>query len=300
MPAEVVSSEEMLRRLIAFDTTSHLSNMALIDYVREYLEGHGVASHLSFDDDGKKANLLATIGPNVEGGYVLSGHTDVVPVEGQPWDTDPFTLTERDGKLFARGTCDMKGFIAIALAMVPEFKAKATKRPIHFAFTYDEEVGCYGVQRLIPSSSSCCPSPARHRRRANGDEGRQRPQGRPFLRHHGDRQGRPFEPAADRLQRHRVRAEIVRFIYAMAHELRDNADPACLFVPPYTTFNIGTITGGTAGNIIPASAASAGTSGSCRPTTRPRSRRASTISSPTRSCRGCAASSRAPRSRRRA
>ncbi len=252
MSAEVVSSEEMLRRLIAFDTTSSLSNMALIDYVRGYLDGHGIASHLTFDDDGKKANLLATIGPNVEGGYVLSGHTDVVPVEGQPWSSDPFTLTERDGKLYARGTCDMKGFIAIALALVPEFKAKATRRPIHLALTYDEEVGCYGVQRLIPQLMSIIPKPQlvivgepTEMKVANAHKG--------VHSYVTTVTGKDAHSSQPQIGCSAVEygAEIVRFIYAMAHELRDNADPSCLFVPPYTTFNIGTISGGTAGNIIP-------------------------------------------------
>lgn len=252
MPAETVTSEEMLRRLIAFDTTSSRSNMALIDYVREYLEGHGIASHLTYDDDGKKANLLATIGPNVAGGYVLSGHTDVVPVEGQPWATDPFTLAERDGKLYARGTCDMKGFIAIALALVPEFKAKATKRPIHLALTYDEEVGCYGVQRLIPQLLSIIPKPQlvivgepTEMKVANGHKGVHS-----YVTTVTGKDAHSSQPqiACSAIE---YGAEIVRFIYSMAHELRDNADPSCLFVPPYTTFNIGTITGGTAGNIIP-------------------------------------------------
>ena len=122
MAGETVDSVEMLRRLVAFDTTSRNSNLALIDYVRDYLKGHGVESKLVPSEDGKKANLFATVGPMVKDGVVLSGHTDVVPVDGQPWDTDPWTLTEKpDGNLYGRGTCDMKGFIAACLSHVPAF-----------------------------------------------------------------------------------------------------------------------------------------------------------------------------------
>ena len=120
MAGEIVDSVEMLRRLVAFDTTSRNSNLALIDYVQGYLKGHGVASKLVPSDDGTKANLFATVGPMAKDGVVLSGHTDVVPVDGQPWDTDPWTLALKDGKYHGRGTCDMKAFYAIALAMLPQ------------------------------------------------------------------------------------------------------------------------------------------------------------------------------------
>ena len=135
MAGETVNSIEMLRRLVAFDTTSRNSNLALIEYVQSYLKGHGVESKLVPNEDGSKANLFATVGPNVPGGVVLSGHTDVVPVDGQPWVTDPWTLTLKDGKYYGRGTCDMKGFTAAALAMAPRFAAAGLARPLHFALT---------------------------------------------------------------------------------------------------------------------------------------------------------------------
>ena len=140
---------DILERLVAFDTTSHLSNLALIEWVEGYLADHGVAARRIASDDGRKANLLATIGPAVKGGVVLSGHTDVVPVDGQPWTSDPFTLVQRDGRLYGRGSADMKGFIALALAAVPELKAAPLRRPAHLAFSYDEEIGCLGAPRLI-------------------------------------------------------------------------------------------------------------------------------------------------------
>ena len=150
----------ILERLVAFDTTSHLSNLALIDWVQGYLADHGVSARRIASDDGKKANLLATIGPAVEGGVVLSGHTDVVPVQGQPWTSDPFALTRRGERLFGRGTCDMKGFLALSLAAVPDILAGHVKRPAHLAFSYDEEIGCFGAPRMIEVIARELPAPA--------------------------------------------------------------------------------------------------------------------------------------------
>ena len=147
MPSQ--ASLDMIRRLIGHDTTSRLSNLALIEEVRAYLDGLGVASTLVHDETGTKANLYATIGPESRSGICLSGHTDVVPIDGQTWSSDPFQLEEREGKLFGRGTCDMKSFIAVALAFAPRMVAARLKTPIHFALSYDEEVGCIGVRRLI-------------------------------------------------------------------------------------------------------------------------------------------------------
>jgi len=139
----------MIDRLIAFDTTSRNSNLELIHYVRDYLAGLGVESHLTYDDEGRKANLYATLGPTDRGGIALSGHTDVVPVDGQNWSGDPWTVRERDGRLYGRGTSDMKSFIAIALAYAPRFLERRLTRPIHYCLTFDEEVGCLGVPHLI-------------------------------------------------------------------------------------------------------------------------------------------------------
>ncbi|MBV9990634.1 MAG: acetylornithine deacetylase [Alphaproteobacteria bacterium] len=138
-----------LKRLIAFDTTSRLSNLALIDDVQAMLEAAGARCRRSYNAEKTKANLFATFGPEGDGGYVLSGHTDVVPVDGQDWSSDPFRAEVRGDKLYGRGACDMKGFVACALALVPEIAAAKLKRPIHLALSYDEEVGCAGVPRLI-------------------------------------------------------------------------------------------------------------------------------------------------------
>ncbi len=151
---------EMLQKLVAFPTVSDVSNLELIDFVEDYLAGHGVRSHRVYDATGEKANLYAVIGPDVEGGVVLSGHTDVVPVKGQPWDSDPFTVTEKDGRLYGRGTCDMKGFDALALALVPDMLKADMKRPIQIALSYDEEVGCLGAPFMISDMVASLPRAA--------------------------------------------------------------------------------------------------------------------------------------------
>jgi len=144
-----IVSREWIRTLIGFDTTSRDSNLDLIHHVQGYLADLGVESALTFDDTKEKANLYATLGPKDRPGILLSGHTDVVPVDGQAWDSDPFTVVEKNGLLHGRGTCDMKSFIAICLAYAPKFLERGLETPIHFAFSYDEEVGCIGVRRLI-------------------------------------------------------------------------------------------------------------------------------------------------------
>lgn len=145
----MLSSRDILARLIAFDTVSRNSNLALIKYIQDYLAGLGVDSELFFDEAGGKANLFATLGPRDRGGVCLSGHTDVVPVDGQNWSVPPFELTENDGRLYGRGTADMKGYIACVLAAVPAFLAQPLRVPLHLAFSYDEEVGCLGVRSLL-------------------------------------------------------------------------------------------------------------------------------------------------------
>ena len=139
MPDKQYSSIELIKKLVSFDTTSRASNLALIDFVVDYLSTLGIDSHLIHDESGEKANLYATIGPRDVPGIVLSGHTDVVPVDGQAWDSDPFEVVEKENRLFGRGTSDMKSFIAIALAMAPKFANTKLKTPIHFALSFDEE-----------------------------------------------------------------------------------------------------------------------------------------------------------------
>src|SRR5579864_280971 len=144
-----MSALELVKQLIAFDTTSRGSNLALIDFAQELLHGAGARCRRTMDAGGKKANLFATLGPDSKGGTVLSGHTDVVPVDGQEWSSDPFQPEIRGDKLFGRGACDMKGFIGVALSLLPQIAAAKLAHPIHLALSYDEEVGCTGVRGLL-------------------------------------------------------------------------------------------------------------------------------------------------------
>ncbi|WP_028357425.1 acetylornithine deacetylase [Brackiella oedipodis] len=147
-----MSQREWLKKLVGFDTTSRNSNLALIAEVQNYLDSFGIKHWLSKNPEGNKANLFATLPAHdghTEGGVILSGHTDVVPVDNQDWHSDPFVLTEKDGLLYGRGTCDMKGYLATALSLVPEFLAHKRHKPLHFAFSYDEEVGCMGAPVML-------------------------------------------------------------------------------------------------------------------------------------------------------
>ena len=252
MSGEIVDPVEMLRRLVAFDTTSRNSNLALIEYVQKYLEGHGVASKLVPSDDGKKANLFATVGPSVKDGIVLSGHTDVVPVDGQPWVTDPWTLTLKDdGKYYGRGTCDMKAFYAIGLAMVPEFQKARLKKPIHFALSYDEEVGCIGAHALAQRMAGEIPKP------------RAIIIGEPTMMTvvHAHKGAQVYVTKFTGFEAHssmthlgvsaiHFAGEFVHYLNTVGDELEAKAPKNSEFMPPMATFNVGTIVGGTAGNIL--------------------------------------------------
>ena len=154
------SPKEMLAQLVGFPTVSSDSNLSLLAFVTEHLAAHGIEATLVPDAGGEKANLYATIGPDAPGGVVLSGHTDVVPVLDQAWTSDPFTMTERDGRLYGRGTADMKAFAAIALSLLPEMMAAGLKRPIHLALSYDEEVGCLGAPSMIAEMARRIAPPA--------------------------------------------------------------------------------------------------------------------------------------------
>jgi acetylornithine deacetylase len=250
--AQALSVTEILRTLVGFDTVSAKSNLALIDWVADYLSGCGIACRLTHDPTRSKANLFGTIGPaEAGGGVILSGHTDVVPVEGQPWDSDPFTLLEKDDRLYGRGSADMKGFIAIALSLVPELVARPLTRPLHLALSFDEEVGCLGVPYLIADLPQ---GPARPRLAIIGE-----PTSMQVANAHKGVQGFTTEvtgraahsSAPDRGLNAIIAAlEIIQFIDALAAEAHEKADPANGFEPPYTTFNIGTIAGGVALNVV--------------------------------------------------
>ena len=159
MNGPTTTPEDLLAQLVAFDTTSHKSNLALIAFVEDYLRGHNIKSTRIPSPEGDKACLFATIGPEDVAGVALSGHTDVVPVDGQAWDSDPFALRIADDRYYGRGTADMKGFLACVLASVPDYKNRRLKTPIHIAFSYDEEIGCLGVRPMIAEFGQSIPLP---------------------------------------------------------------------------------------------------------------------------------------------
>ncbi len=251
MSARLSESVALLERLIAYPTVSADSNLALIAELAQRLETCGAWVELFSDRTGRKANLFASIGPDVPGGIVLSGHTDVVPVADQDWSSDPFTLRETDGLLYGRGSCDMKGFIAAATVMAQDFAQADLRRPVHFAFTYDEEVGCLGARALVPElerrglrpamaiigeptsmrviegHKGCCEYTVRF----SGLEG------------HGSSPERGVNAAE-------YAARYVTRLIELRQALMLRAPDPSRFDPPWTTLNIGRISGGVAHNVI--------------------------------------------------
>jgi acetylornithine deacetylase len=252
MANTTLKSLEMLRRLIGYDTTSRDSNLALIDYVRGYLSDLGVPSELVHDETGKKANLYATLGPSDRAGVCLSGHTDVVPVDGQAWDTNPFELTEKNGRLYGRGTSDMKTWLAVALTYAPAFLERGPETPIHLAFSYDEEVGCIGVRRLIATLKD---RPLRPLMCIVGE-----PTEMKVVRAHKGKHSyrcrvRGFESHSALTPRGvnaiEYAAAVIVKLRAMANRKRDGGPFDREFDVPYTTVHTGVIRGGTQLNIVP-------------------------------------------------
>jgi len=253
LTGQIYTPAEMIARLVGFDTTSRNSNLELMAFVKDYLDGHGVAYSLVPSEDGSKTSLFATIGPRESGGGIaLSGHTDCVPVDGQAWTSDPFTVVERDGRLYGRGTCDMKGFVAISLAMVPEFLKQPLATPIHLALSYDEEVGCTGVRPMIAELGDRLPKPKivivgepSDMAVANAHK--------TICAYETEVTG--HEAHSSQIQQGAnailAAADLIGEITRMREEAIAAGDPSGLFDPPYTTIHIGQISGGTAHNIVP-------------------------------------------------
>ena len=248
-----MNARQLMDRLISFPTVSRDSNLDLIDFVEGYLGDHGISATRVYNDDGTKASLYAHVGPQVDGGVVLSGHTDVVPVDGQAWDTDPFTVTEKDGKLFGRGTCDMKGFDALAVSALVAASKADLKRPLQLALSYDEEVGCLGAPPMIdhmiasdmPRASTVLVGEPSMMQVVTGHKG-----------------GFGFQFHFQGFEVHSSIAYQGVSAIMMAAKLIDwsngvNAESAtatpneinAVFDPPYTSLHVGTIKGGTANNI---------------------------------------------------
>lgn len=246
------SAIEILARLISFDTTSHKSNRTLIAYVEAYLAAQGVASALVPTADGEKASLFATIGPQGTPGIGLSGHTDVVPADSSAWSGDPFTLRGENGRLFGRGTADMKGYLACVMAMVPEFKRRRLKVPVHLLFSYDEETGCTGVRPMIAELGSRLQKP---RAVIVGEptsmavvDAHKGP-----VRWQAEISGRAAHSSMAHLGVNAisVAARLIGKLGEIQAEL-EALPPDPRFTPPYPTLQVTEITGGIATNIVPA------------------------------------------------
>jgi acetylornithine deacetylase len=250
------ASRAMIERLISFNTVSRDSNLGLIEWVRDYLQRFGAKTRLTHDASGKKANLFATLGDSNKPGLILSGHTDVVPVDGQDWNTDPFVATERDGKLFARGSADMKGFIGIVLTQAPKFVAALNENrldaPLHYALSYDEEVGCLGVRGLIRDLEE-------NGIRAAGCVVGEPTSMQPIIAHKGTHRFRCSvhgREAHSSYVTHGVNAieyaaRLVVFIRQIADRLAQIEQRDYGFTVPYSTLSTGLIHGGIAANVVP-------------------------------------------------
>ncbi|MGG5289841.1 acetylornithine deacetylase [Pseudomonas shirazensis] len=245
-----LSSQQLLARLIGFATVSRDSNLQLISFIRDYLAELGVVSELFFNAEGTKANLFASIGPTDRGGVVLSGHTDVVPVDGQAWSVDPFVMTERDGRLYGRGTADMKGFIASVLAAVPAFLAQPLHTPVHLAFSYDEEVGCLGVRSMLEALAQ---RPHKPRLCLIGEP----TELKPVLGHKGKLAMRcQVQGAACHSAYAPYGVNAIEYAARMIDKLGEIGqalaeDQDARFDPPFSTVQTGVIKGGRALNIVP-------------------------------------------------
>ena len=241
-----------LERLVAHNTVSRESNLALIGDIQAFLSSHDIPSNLTHNDEGTKANLHAIIGPEDRPGVMLSSHTDVVPVDGQDWSSDPFKVRESGGKLYGRGTADMKGFIASVLAMVPKMKAATLKQPVHLAFSYDEEIGCIGVRRMIDVMAAAPVKPAfciigeptemgvaiAHKGKTGA-----------ICTCHGVEAHSALAPTG--LNAIYLATEMIAKIQHLQTEIIEAGDRDEGFSVPYTTLHVGTIEGGTALNIVP-------------------------------------------------
>ncbi len=252
MRSSDLSSVDMIRKLVGFDTTSRDSNLALIEFVKGYLADLGVESRLVYDAGNRKANLYATLGPKDRPGIMLSGHTDVVPVDGQDWHSDPFEVVEKGGRLFGRGVADMKSFLAIALAFAPEFLERGLETPIHLALSYDEEVGCLGVRGLIEAINAMPVKPAMC---IVGEPTEMKVvlahKGKKYLR--GRVRGLECHSslAPEGVNAVEYAAELIAFTKSMARRIAAEGPFDDDYDVPHTTVHVGVIHGGTALNIVP-------------------------------------------------
>lgn len=246
------TTTEILAALVGFDTTSRNSNLALIGWVRAYLDHLGVGYRITTDATGGKANLHAVIGPQTQGGVALSGHVDTVPVDGQAWSTNPFSLSSRDGRLQGRGATDMKGFVAAMLAAVPDLQAAGLRRPVHLLLSYDEEVGCLGVHGMIADMAAGGVRPALC---IVGEPTLMQPvlahKGRTAVRVDVRGRGGHSSAPAQGVNAVHAAAEAVAWLAADARRIAAEGPFEDGFDPPHTTVHVGVMAGGAALNMIP-------------------------------------------------
>nr|WP_108786012.1 acetylornithine deacetylase [Falsiruegeria mediterranea] len=251
----LADTKTLLGELIGFPSVSSDSNLDMIQHLAERLADCGAEVEIWHDETGTKANLFATLGPKRDGGIVLSGHSDVVPVTDQDWASDPFSMTEQDGKWFGRGTCDMKGFIAAAVAMAPRYAELDLQRPVHFAFTYDEEIGCFGARALANTLREKGIKPAvaiigepTSMRIIEGHKGCYE-----YTTHFTGLEGHGSGP--DRgVNAVEYAVRYVSKLIELKTDLRSRAPEGSRFEPPWTTINTGALVGGVAHNVIPGKA----------------------------------------------
>ncbi|ADG19871.1 acetylornithine deacetylase (ArgE) [Paraburkholderia atlantica] len=248
-----LSSRALLERLIGFATVSRDSNLELIGFVQQYLADLGVQSELFHNDDRTKANLFATIGPRDRGGIVLSGHTDVVPVDGQAWTVDPFRLSEKEGRLYGRGTADMKGYIASVLAAAPAFLRMKLEVPVHLAFSYDEEVGCLGVRPMLAELEKRAHKP---RMCLIGEPTELKPvlghKSKLAMRCHVKGAACHSAYAPQGVNAIQYAARLINRLEQIGDQLAQPEHHDARFDPPFSTVQTGVINGGRALNIVPA------------------------------------------------
>ncbi len=246
------ASIEMIRRLVAMDTTSRNSNLELIEFIADYLTRLGIESRLVHDESGRKANLYATLGPRDKPGIALSGHTDVVPVDGQSWSCNPWAMSERGGRLLGRGTADMKSFIAVLLVAAPELIRRRPVTPVHLVLTYDEEVGCIGVRRLLGLLAelpvrplACIIGEPTEMKVMTGHKGKMSVR----CRVHGRECHSSLAPEG--VNAVEYAAEVIAYLRAMARRIAAEGPFDAHFDVPHTTVHTGVVSGGTALNIVP-------------------------------------------------
>ncbi|MCP5012358.1 MAG: acetylornithine deacetylase, partial [Aestuariibacter sp.] len=247
-----LNSEQLLGRLISYDTTSTTSNLELIDFVRNYLDSFSIQSKLDYNDDKSCTNLYATIGPDDVAGVMLSGHTDVVPTSGQNWHSDPYQIKADDTAFYGRGACDMKGFLACVLAGVPHMSAEKLSTPLHLAFSYDEEIGCVGVKKLINAMQGFEVKPK------IGLIGE--PTDVAMVLGHKGKAAFQVEVTGSSCHSAYINsgvnaveyaAELIAYIRKMNDKVQQRKQLDDSYTVPYSTFHVGNIQGGTALNIVP-------------------------------------------------